>query len=127
MQRMESYDGIVLLATNKKGNIDPAFLRRIRYVVHFDKPDEEMRRQIWQGCLKETIPHKDIDVDYLASQFDAYTGSVIKTIFLNACALAARDGELTMQHIIQAIIHETEKETMVEFKVDMLGKYAYLV
>ena len=127
LQRMESYDGIVLLATNKKGNIDPAFLRRIRYVVHFDKPDEEMRRQIWQGCLKETIPHKDIDVDYLASQFDAYTGSVIKTIFLNACALAARDGELTMQHIIQAIIHETEKETMVEFKVDMLGKYAYLV
>ena len=127
LQRIESYDGIVLMATNKKGNIDPAFMRRIRYVVHFDKPDEEIRRQIWQGCLKDTVPYKDIDVEYLASQFDTYTGSIIKTIFLNACTMAAGDGNLTMKHIIHAIKQEMEKETTVGFEVDTLGKYAYLV
>lgn len=127
LQRIESYDGIVLLATNKKGNIDPAFMRRIRYIVHFDKPDEEMRRQIWQGCLKDTVPQKDIDIDYLASQFDTYTGSIIKTIFLNACTMAACDGNLTMKHIIHAIKQEMEKETTVGFEVDTLGKYAYLI
>lgn len=127
LQRIESYDGIVLMATNKKGNIDPAFMRRIRYVVHFDKPDEEMRRQIWQGCLKDTVPYKDIDVNYLASHYDTYTGSIIKTIFLNACAMAAGDGELSMKHIIHAIKQEMEKETAVGLEVDMLGEYAYLV
>ena len=126
LQRMESYDGIVLMATNIKGNIDPAFMRRIRYVVHFEKPDEEMRRQIWQGCLKDTVPSRDIDVDYLASQFDNHTGSIIKTIFLNACAIAAESGELTMKHIIHAIKQEMEKEKMVGFAMDTLGKYAYL-
>ncbi|MCR4997061.1 MAG: ATP-binding protein [Butyrivibrio sp.] len=126
LQRMESYEGVVLMATNIKGNIDPAFMRRIRYVVHFEKPDEEMRKQIWNGCLKDTVPYKDIDVDYLASQFDTHTGSIIKTVFLNACALAASDGELTMKHVIRAIKQEIEKEKTVGFEIDTLGKYAYL-
>ena len=126
LQRIESYDGIVLMATNIKGNIDPAFMRRIRYVAHFEKPDEEMRRQIWKSCIKDTVPCRDIDVDYLASQFDTHTGSVIKTVFLNACALAAVDGVLTMKHIIHAIKREMEKEKTVGFAIDNLGKYAYL-
>ena len=127
LQRMESFDGIVLMASNIKGNIDPAFMRRIRYVANFEKPDEEMRKQIWKGCLKDTVPCKDIDVDYLASQFDNHTGSVIKTVFLNACVLACEDGELTMKHIIHAIKQEAEKENAVGFVLDMLGKYTYLV
>ena len=46
LQRIEAYDGIVIMATNIKGNIDPAFIRRIRYVVNFENPDEELRREI---------------------------------------------------------------------------------
>ena len=126
LQRIEAYDGIVLMATNIKGNIDPAFMRRIRYVAHFEKPDEEMRKQIWQGCLKGTVPSRDIDVDYLASQFDNHTGSMIKTVFLNACVLAVEEGELTMKHIIHALKQEMEKEKEVGFAIDTFGKYAYL-
>ncbi|MBQ9503412.1 MAG: ATP-binding protein, partial [Lachnospiraceae bacterium] len=70
LQRIEAYDGIVIMATNIKGNIDPAFMRRIRYVVHFENPDEEMRKKIWQDLLTKDVPHEDIDIDYLAAQFD---------------------------------------------------------
>ncbi|HCS00268.1 MAG TPA: hypothetical protein DIS68_05595 [Lachnospiraceae bacterium] len=128
LQRMEAYDGIVLMATNIKGNIDPAFMRRIRYVAHFENPDEEMRRAIWEGCFGEGVPHEEIDIDYLAAQFDKFTGSIIKTVFLNACARAAGAGEkLTMKHLVYAIRQETEKESAVGFTMETLGKYAYLI
>ena len=127
LQRIEAFDGIVIMATNIKGNIDPAFLRRIRYVIHYENPDEGLRREIWESCLTEGIPHKDIDFDYLASQFDTFTGSVIKTVFLNACAYAAgRNEELGMPHLIHAVRHELEKTSTVAFSSDTLGKYAYL-
>ena len=115
------------MATNIKGNIDPAFLRRIRYVIHYENPDEGLRREIWESRLTEGIPHKDIDFDYLASQFDTFTGSVIKTVFLNACAYAAgRNEELGMPNLIHAVRHELEKTSTVAFSSDTLGKYAYL-
>ena len=127
LQRIEAYDGIVILATNIKGNIDPAFMRRIRYVVHFENPDEDMRREIWKNLLTEDVPHEDIDVDYLAAQFDDFTGSVIKTVFLNACAYATDNNEiLAMKHLVYAVKHELEKSSAVGFSVDTLGKYAYL-
>ena len=47
LQLLEEYRGIVILATNKKQNIDPAFIRRVRYVLDFPRPNEEQRRQIW--------------------------------------------------------------------------------
>ena len=128
LQRIESYDGIVIMATNIKGNIDSAFMRRIRYIVHFENPDEELRRQIWTECLKDSVPHGDIDIDYLAVQFDKFTGSVIKTVFLNACAYAAGIGDkLEMKHMIHAVKMELEKTTSVGFSMDTLGKYAYLI
>ena len=127
LQRIEAYEGIVILATNIKGNIDPAFMRRIRYVVHFENPDEDMRREIWKNLLTEDVPHEDIDVDYLAAQFDDFTGSVIKTVFLNACAYATDNNEiLAMKHLVYAVKHELEKSSAVGFSVDTLGKYAYL-
>ena len=127
LQRIEAYDGVVILATNIKGNIDPAFLRRIRYVVHFENPDEKARRDIWEACVTEGIPHEDIDLDYLASQFKDFTGSTIKTVFLNACSVAAGEDEpLSMTHLIHAIRNELEKGTTVAFTNDILGKYAYL-
>ncbi len=127
LQRIEAYDGIVIMATNIKGNMDPAFIRRIRYVANFENPDEALRRAIWDSCLKDSIPHEDIDTEYLSAQFDKFTGSVIKTVFLNACANAAGKGEkLAMKHLIHAVKQELEKTSSVTFKTDALGKYAYL-
>ncbi|MCR5774704.1 MAG: ATP-binding protein [Lachnospiraceae bacterium] len=127
LQRVEAFDGIVLLATNIKGNIDPAFLRRIRYVVYFENPDEEERKAIWESCITDSVPHEDLDIDYLASQFKEFTGSMIKTVFLNACTLAASaDESLSMKHLVRAIRVEHEKTSTVTFSTDVLGKYAYL-
>ncbi len=127
LQRIEAFDGIVVMATNIRSNMDPAFLRRIRYVVRYDNPDEALRREIWESCITEGFEHDEIDIDYLASQFDNFTGSVIKTVFLNACAYAAGRGEKPgMPHLIHAIRHELEKTSTVAFSADTLGKYAYL-
>lgn len=127
LQRIEAYDGIVILATNIKGNIDPAFLRRIRYVVNFENPDESARLAIWESCLTQDIPRDEIDTAYLASQFKDFTGSTIKSVFLNSCAIASGRGEkLGMIHIIHAVKAELEKTTTVSFTNDALGKYAYL-
>jgi len=128
LQRIEAYDGIVIMATNIKGNIDPAFMRRIRYVVHFENPDEEMRRAIWESLFTDSVPHEeDIDFDYLSTQFDSFTGSIIKTVFLNACAKASGNEEiLGMKHLVSAVRHELEKGSAVGFSMDTLGKYAYL-
>ncbi len=127
LQRIEAYDGIVVMATNIMANIDPAFLRRIRYVIRYENPDEGLRREIWEGCLTEGLPHEEIDLDYLASQFESFTGSIIKTVFLNACAYAAGRGEvLGMAHLVHSIRQELEKTSAVGFKGDMLGKYVHL-
>ena len=127
LQRIESYDGIVILATNIKGNMDPAFLRRIRYVLNYVNPDESARYAIWEACLTKDVPHEDIDLDYLASQFKDFTGSTIKTVFLNACAKASgRNEALSMAHLVQAIKAELEKGSTMAFTGDALGKYAYL-
>ncbi|MCR5278992.1 MAG: ATP-binding protein, partial [Lachnospiraceae bacterium] len=56
LQRIEEYDGIVLLATNNLQNIDTAFMRRIRYVVNFNLPDKETRKGIWQGAFGKSVP-----------------------------------------------------------------------
>ncbi|MCR5789238.1 MAG: ATP-binding protein [Lachnospiraceae bacterium] len=127
LQRIEAFDGIVVMATNIRSNMDAAFLRRIRYVVRYENPDEALRREIWESCLTEGLPHEEIDLDYLAAQFDTFTGSIIKTVFLNACAYAAgQEEKLGMRHLIHAVRHELEKVSSVAFSGDSLGKYAYL-
>ena len=128
LQRIEAYSGIVVLATNIKGNIDPAFMRRIRYVAHFDNPDTEMRRQIWESLITERIPHEEIDIEYLAEQFKDFTGSIIKTVFLNACSLAAANGQkLSMTHLLRTIKQELSKGQSFTFSLDTLGKYSHLL
>ena len=118
---------MVILATNIKGNIDPAFLRRLRYVIHFESPDAATRRAIWEGCITDDVPHEEIDLDYLAEQFSTFTGSIIKTVFLNACCLAAsQDKPLSMSHLVRSIRLELEKTSTVTFSADALGKYSYL-
>lgn len=128
LQRIEAFDGIVIMATNIMGNIDPAFLRRIRYVLHFENPDLDVRREIWRSCVTSDVPHGDIDIDYLAEQFSDFTGSVIKTVFLNACASAAGKGEeLGMEHLLRAISREIRKTTSITLQPEALGRYAYLM
>lgn len=109
LQRMEEYDGIVILATNYKKNIDEAFMRRIRYLVEFTLPGEEIRREIWQSCFAPEVPLEDVNFDYLARQFEL-SGGNIKNIVLNAVFKAAAESQpVGMIHILESIRTENLK------------------
>jgi SpoVK/Ycf46/Vps4 family AAA+-type ATPase len=110
LQRMEAYDGIVVLATNLRENMDDAFTRRIRFVVDFPFPDAESRRRIWAGHFPSQAPvGSDIDLDYLARELKI-AGGTIRNIVLNAAFLAADNGRsIDMRHVSHAVRREFEK------------------
>jgi hypothetical protein len=93
MVALENYDGIILMATNLRANIDAAFLRRIRHFVEFPRPDPAARRAIWQrvvaGLFGADALRAD-DIDRLA-RLDA-TGAQIKNAALSAAFVARRAG-----------------------------------
>ena len=84
LQRIESYDGMVILATNIARNFDPAFMRRITVSIQFEMPDEQMRRLLWQDMLAPTaLGQNEALLSNLAAQFEL-SGSNIKSIVRNA-------------------------------------------
>ena len=108
LQRMESYRGLAILATNMKGTLDPAFLRRIRFVVGFPFPDATLRAEIWRRTFPRDAPTAGLDVLKLARLNLA--GGNIRNVALNAAFLAAAAGEpVGMDHILAAARHEYAK------------------
>lgn len=110
LQKMEEYEGLVLLATNLRENMDEAFTRRIRFVIEFPFPDAHDRRAIWRGHFPPEAPvGASIDFDLLASRLPL-TGGNIKNIVLNAAFLAAENGGvIEMEHVVRGSRREFEK------------------
>lgn len=107
LQKMEEYGGIVVLATNLEGNIDPAFKRRLNFTLEFLRPDAAARAALWRKFIPDALPREDIDFDFLANAFDL-TPAEIKWTALSAAVLA--DGSpLSTRHIISALKYEYEK------------------
>jgi SpoVK/Ycf46/Vps4 family AAA+-type ATPase len=125
LQKMEEYRGISILATNYLQNIDEAFLRRINYVIRFSFPDEEQRKEIWQGIFpKQTPLEPELDYDFLARKLPMAGGS-IKNIALTSAFLASGDsGAVGMKHILKAYQYELDK-TNRTISRDELGEYAF--
>ena len=106
LQRLESYDGLVVLATNFERNIDDAFLRRIHLRVEFTLPAEPERKAIWEANLPASAPLGDIDTAFLAERFEL-PGGAIRNAALRAAFAAASDGtSITMTCVVQAIARE---------------------
>lgn len=103
LQRVESFSGLAILTTNLKQNVDPAFMRRLRFVVDFPKPDAAAREAIWRRCLPEKAPlAPGLDFSFLARQVDI-TGGNIRQITLRAAFAAASEGQpIDMRHIFAA-------------------------
>ena len=119
LQRMESYGGLALLATNMKGHLDPAFLRRLRYVIDVPFPDAAARRAIWEKAFPPEMPRAELDYDALA-RLDIAGGN-IAVIAINAAFLAAADGNpLEMRHIARAARSEYHKLDR-ELRLNWLG------
>ncbi len=110
LQRLERYEGLVVLATNLAKNIDPAFLRRIHVMVEFPMPGAAERRRIWAHCLPSAAPTgADLDLDFLADGFDV-SGGTIRNAVLSAAFLAAEAGSpITMATAVVALRRELQK------------------
>ncbi|CAG0933339.1 ATP-dependent zinc metalloprotease FtsH [Thermoflexales bacterium] len=110
LQRMEAYDGVTILATNLRANLDDAFTRRLQFALDFPFPDEEYRRRIWQTLFPPDVPRSvDLDFDLLARRFKLAGGN-IRNIIVSAAYLAAADGGcVTMTHILHGARREMQK------------------
>jgi hypothetical protein len=111
LQRLEAYDGIAVLTTNLQGNMDGAFLRRLRFILQFPPPDSGLRRQLWERSLPGARWRDDnLELDLLADRFQL-TGGSIHNIGLAAAHLAAAtpSGRITTEHVIRATQRELQK------------------
>jgi SpoVK/Ycf46/Vps4 family AAA+-type ATPase len=126
LQRLESYDGLVVLATNFQKNIDEAFLRRIHVGIEFPLPELPEREAIWRHSFPPSAPLGDIDWEFLARQFKIAGGN-IKGAALHAAFLAAEAGEpIAMAHVMFALKREFQKLGRLRTAADF-GPYADLV
>jgi hypothetical protein len=108
LQRMESYRGLAILTTNQQQAIDPAFRRRIRFIVQFPFPDERERAAIWARVFPAATPVEGLDTALLARLNVA--GGNIRNIALGAAFLAADEGRaVTMPHLLRAARAECAK------------------
>jgi len=108
LQRIEAYDGLVILTTNLKGSIDSAFLRRFRFVIPFPFPDTDDRRRLWQIAFPAAAPVDEVDAHRLARV--VLSGGSIRNIALAAAFLAAEEcGSITTDRIMRAASRELTK------------------
>jgi AAA+ superfamily predicted ATPase len=110
LQKMESYEGLAILATNLRQNLDESFIRRLAFTLQFPLPDSNQRRRIWQGIWPAETPlADDVDLGRLAERFKL-SGGNIKNIALAAAFLAAEDGSsVGMNHLLKATRREYQK------------------
>ncbi|NEQ89160.1 MAG: ATP-binding protein, partial [Moorea sp. SIO2I5] len=108
LQRIESYRGLAILATNMKSALDQAFLRRLRFIIEFPFPGRLQRKLMWQKVFPEETPLEELDYDRLG-RFN-FSGGSINNIALNAAFLAAQAGTpVTMELVLTAAKTEFRK------------------
>ncbi|MGM7442056.1 ATP-binding protein [Streptomyces tunisiensis] len=110
LQRMESFDGIAVLTTNLRANLDEAFTRRLDVVADFPVPDAGHRLALWDRCLGNLLPRADdLDLAFCADRFELAGGS-IRACAVTAAYLAAESGApLTMRQVVTAVAQEYRK------------------
>lgn len=110
LQKMEQFDGLAILATNLKQNLDDAFARRLTFTINFPFPEEAERRALWERLWPPRAPRDcDVDLDWFAREF-RMSGGNIRNIVLAAAHLAAADGKVvTREHLLHATRREYQK------------------
>jgi AAA+ superfamily predicted ATPase len=110
LQRMESFDGLAILATNLRANLDEALTRRLDLIVDFPLPDAELRRTLWDRCLGQRIPRApDLDLEFCAIAFELSGGNV-RSAVITAAYLAARDNRaVRTEDLVTGIYREYRK------------------
>ena len=110
LQRMERFDGLAVLTTNLRANLDEAFLRRLDVIVDFPMPDEEGRLSLWQRHLPPVLPRdEDLDLEFLAQAFKLSGGNIRNICLAAAFFTAAERRPVTMADMIRATEREYQK------------------
>ncbi|WP_457624922.1 ATP-binding protein [Persephonella sp.] len=110
LQRIENYEGVVILASNFKKNIDDAFLRRIRFVIDFPFPDENMRYLIWKKSFPEGCPvSENIDIKSISENFKLSGGNIKNAVLYAAFLAKERNKPIGTEEVIEGIRIEMSK------------------
>ncbi len=111
LQRIEEYDGLVILASNLKSNIDDAFLRRFQTVIRFPIPSARERYSLWQKAFSESCSfEKNIDLVQIADDYELAGGSIINAVqYASLRALDRSSKEIMMSDILQGVKREYHK------------------
>jgi hypothetical protein len=119
LQQMERFDGLAVLATNRKGDLDTAFLRRLRFIIDFNPPTVAERERLWRICLEGALDGSgwplvgELDYPGLARELHL-TGADIKSAALAAAYLACSEGSpIELRHVLAAGRRELEKQGQV--------------
>jgi SpoVK/Ycf46/Vps4 family AAA+-type ATPase len=124
LQKIDEFEGIVILSSNYRRNIDDAFVRRMQFIVNFPFPDAQRRLEIWYKAFPEQVPRSnDIDLKFLANNLQI-SGGNIKNIVVNSAFLAAKNNKpISMSDIVLATKREFEKMGKPIQRSDF-GKYS---
>ena len=110
LQRMETFDGVAVLATNLRANIDEAFMRRLDMVVDFPMPDDAARLALWQRCFAGAAPARDdLDFEFYARSFPLSGGNIRSAAITAAYLAAGAKSSIEDAHVSAAIQQEYRK------------------
>ena len=110
LQRIEDFDGLVILASNDKSNIDPAFLRRFNAIVHFPVPDREERLHLWKIYLPQKNGLTNEEVNEIAARYEVTGSAVLNAIHHSAINAFAAKRLITSTDLIESLKRELRKE-----------------
>ena len=123
LSRLEQHDGIVILASNLRKNVDEAFVRRMHFTVEFPLPEYAERLALWERIWPDTAPRAEtLDLAFLARQFELSGGHIRNAALAAAFVAAEEDSVITMAHVIAAIRREYQKMGTVILEA---GRWAY--
>lgn len=135
LERMERFKGLAILATNRKKDLDTAFLRRLRFIVDFPLPGAVQRKEIWRQVIPRAVDSSKIDFNFLARQFPL-AGGHIRSIVFNTCLQSANGQDpgpdvlkgrlMTMEQIIVSVKREYDKINR-SVSLEHFGPYAEIV
>jgi ATP-dependent 26S proteasome regulatory subunit len=127
LQKLEAFEGVVVLASNLPKNVDGAFARRIGHAIEFPFPDAPLRERLWRSVFPPGVPLAlDVDLSLLARQFELSGGNIRNVALAAAFHAAEANDSLGMSDLIPAVAHEIQKSGKLPAKADF-GEYYHLL
>ena len=113
-KKIEDHPGVVILATNLKGNIDEAFLRRFQKMIYFEAPDADYRYELWQKAFDGTLPlADDVDLKQISKAHKLVGGQIVNIVKQSVLRVLGRDLSQINYSIIKMCIAEEGKEIII--------------